>query len=88
MFVGACAYEIERPTVAGGALGGDPRDFHLAERGRDALERGNTKLGGNLVEEILDRTHADAIEHVANVVLAVRNVGHETRQPPASSSAR
>ena len=86
VLVGAGADEVERPAVARRARAGEPGDIHLGQRLGHAGQRIDAKRLRDLVEQVVDAAGADAVEHRADVLGRVRDVGHSS-QPPAAAAA-
>ncbi len=77
VFIRAAADEIQPAAVALGALLHEPRDFHFADARRHPGQRGVAQCRGDLVEEIVDRRHANRGKHGTDVVSGVRYERHE-----------
>src|ERR1039458_3358740 len=57
------------------------RSLELAEAGRHIGQAGHAQAGWNLIEQRLDAWRTDCREHFADILLGVRNKGHDELSP-------
>src|SRR5271155_4552502 len=76
VLVGAGAYEIQRLTVARGALLEQPRHLHFAKRRGQSGQSAGLESGRDLVEQLIDGLGSDDRKHARHIVGSMRDERH------------